>query len=157
MNPMNAIEQGNQALIYLHNQLCRYSKYNLTLDELKRTLGTEKQIPIYLEGFGDLITQFGLSDSAVKSAMEKLADAGQGKIPTKQSIFNAIGGKAGEINWLDLTATVTTETLKEVASGAQAIGTTVIDTAKSLNVILPILLVGAVIFIVVQRSKRLAG
>lgn len=157
MNPTEAISRGRQAMIYFHNRASKYDSYELTLDQLIATLGTTKQVPIYLAGFGDYIIENELSDSDVRSAMEKLADAGQGKVPHQTSIFNALGGKAAAISWIDLTKTVAVETAKQVAQGAQAVGETVITTATSLNAILPILVVGAVIFVVVMRSKQAAG
>lgn len=156
-NPLASIEKGSDALMYFQNRAIQYENYGLSFDDLKRTLGTEKQIPIYLEGFGDLIDQLELSDGRVKSAMEGLADAGKGKVPTRQAIFDALGGKASEISWIDLTTTVAAETAKQVAQGAQAVGETVIDTAKSLNAIIPIMLVGALVFILLKRTRQIAG
>ncbi len=157
MNPANSIAAGSQALTYFHNRALQYDGYDLTFGELKSSYGSDARVAIYLEEWGAYILDNGMPERDVKSAMEALANAGQGKVPHQTSVFNALGGKVGAINWIDLTKTVAIETAKQVATGAQAIGTTVIDTAKSLNVILPILLVGAVVFIVVQRSRRLAG
>lgn len=157
MNPTEAIQRGRQAMIFFHNRASKYSGYSLTIDQLIATLGTEKQVPIYLANFGDYIIENEMSESGVRAAMENLADAGQGKVPHQTSIFNALGGQVAAINWLDLTKTVAVETAKQVAQGAQAVGETVIATASSLNTLLPILVVGAVIFIVVMRSKQAAG
>lgn len=154
---MDAIARGSEALMYFHNQASKYDGYHLSFDELKATLGTPKQIPIYLQGFGEYIGENEMSASAVKSAMEGLADQGEGRVPSQTSIFNALGGKVSEINWLDLSTTVAVETVKQVASGAQAVGDSVITTFSTLNTLLPIVAVGAILFIVFKRTKQIAG
>jgi hypothetical protein len=157
MNSSTSIAAGSQALSYFHNRAVQYEGYEMTFGELKRSYGSDARVAAYLDGWGSYILENGMSDRDVKSAMEALADAGEGRVPHQTSVFNALGGKVGAINWIDLTKTVATETVKQVADGAQAVGHAVIDTAKSLNVILPMLVVGAVIFIVIQRSRQLAG
>jgi hypothetical protein len=160
MSVQSQIDKGRMALKYFHNQALKYEGYNLKLDDLINRLGTPKQIPIHLEGIGDQIDMFQLPESKVEEAMEALADRGQGKVPpagTSTPYENAIGGKAGEVNWVDATAYVATDVAVKVGDGLQVVGTSVLDTFGTLFKIAPILIVGAVIFIVVRRTKEVAG
>jgi len=154
-NPQNSIDKGNQALVYFQNRAAQYSQYSLSLDELKKAVfGSDKRIPIELEGLGDLIVTLELDDRGVEDAMEALADAGQGRTPTRQSFYNALGGKASEINWLDLTTTVASETVSQVVNGAQAAGNSIITGLSWINTLLPFVMVGAMLYLATKYSEK---
>lgn len=161
--PQNQIDKGLEALKWFHNRAASYPGYSYTFDSFQdAAAGGHAKVSNFLEGLGmaiESVSNYGfLNPNKVKDAMESLADKGAGKIPANpQAFFNALNDSAQDVSWLETGTYAAKETAKEVIKGAQAVGDTVITTAKTLNMILPILAVGAVIFIVVQKTKRIAG
>lgn len=163
--PQNSLDRAQEAFKFFHNQAARYPDYTLTYDELMQTLGNPKQQTVYLQGVGDLILSLELDSSQVQKAMEGLADKGQGKVPAHPtSYFSALGNKAQEFSFVDASVFVGKEVLIKTGEGLAQVGDTVLgvgggilDTIKSLSVVLPIVLVGLVVFIVVEKGKRIAA
>lgn len=160
-NPDIQIQKGREALMAFHNESLKFSNYNLTFDALLSQVG-KKHPTIFLESFGMAIealnTDGFFSWGKVNQAMAVLANKGQGRVPTNQTVFfQALSNRMQDIDWAEASGYVAVETGKAVLDGAQAVGDTILDTAKSLNTILPLLVIGSIVFIVIGKSKRLAA
>lgn len=158
--PMNDIDRGREALKYFHNSSVGYSNYGLGFDEML-TRVSKGRPDIFLEGVGLAINSIGMSDSHVRDSMEGLAKQAQGRLPANNSVFyKALSDREGTLtftDWVKVTPQAAANTALDLAKGAQQVGDAVLDAGKSLLTIGPLLVVGAVIFIVVMRSKQLAG
>ena len=137
---MTDIEQGREALRFFHNYSLKYDAYTPeSLDDLLNMYGKKRDI--YLDGIGMVIRENAMSPYTVEGSMAKLARTAEGKIPKDhQGYISALGNQAGQINWLDLTATVVTETTSQIVSGVQAVGDNVVSTLKIANWLWPIAL-----------------
>ncbi len=166
--PQNSIDRGREALKYFHNQASRYPGYKLTFNALIDTLGTARQSPIQLEGIGETVISLELSTGQVQDAMESLADQGQGRVPATPTVyFQALGNKKQEFSFIDATSEVAPEVAGNILKRVENVGTAALDTVdnatavisntvKSLGVVLPIALVGAVLFIIYAQTKRVS-
>ena len=160
MNRSDLSSRGRSAIAHFHNASLSYSSYRLTFDELIGRLGSLTQQQVHLEEIGAFIFDNEMSEADVQEAMESMASRGQGMVPPEKSstaYFNALGGKLGEINWVDGAKFVAVETGKELASGFQQVGDTILTTLKSFGAIGPIAVVAAVLYIGWKRTKRIAG
>jgi hypothetical protein len=160
-NPEIQIKKGREAVIYFHNDSVVYPNYGLTLEGLIAQVSNNHP-EIFLEGFGFAIENLNMDGffggGRVKDAMEKFAARAQGRVPSNMSaFFNALSDEATQVNWVDATGFVTKEVASQVIEGVAEVGTTITDTLGSLKTILPIVLVGAVVFIIATRAKQLAG
>lgn len=160
-NPDIQIQKGREAMVYFHNDSVVYPNYNLTLDALIHQVSKGKD-SIFLEGFGFAIEQLNtdgfFSGNVVKNAMEKFARRAQGRVPDNMSaFFNALSNEATQVNWVDATGYVAKDVAVQVGDGLVQVGETVTTTLKGLGMVLPFLVVGALIFIVAEKSKKLAA
>lgn len=152
------IDFAREALLVFHNRSAMYSGYDFTFDQfLDQVGGGGAKTTAFLDGFGLAVRSIGLSTSELNSAMQALADQGQGRIPENKNVFfKALSDQAQDINWISATpkiiAGVTTDVVKGVAAG----GESVITTLKSLNTVLPLVIVGGVIWFIVQKFKKAA-
>jgi len=157
--PQNQIDKGREALKYFHNQACKYSSYNLTFDQLLSQVGG-KRPDIFLEGMGTAIEATGMGSGKVEDAMEALADRGQGKVPASMnSFFSALSDRATTITFTDAVGAapqIATEVAGDVVKGAASVGDTVLTTLSSLQTILPLLVVGGVIYVFVSKVRKVA-
>jgi hypothetical protein len=156
------IQKGREALTYFHNVSLTYPAYKkLQFDELlNQVSGGGKKVTIFLEGFGFAIEQINdgyfFSTSRVKQAMESLANEGQGRVPTNNSVFfKALSDEAQNISWSEASKFVAVESAKEIGNGLVEVGNVTLDTLKSLGVVLPLAIVGAVLFIIYSRARKL--
>lgn len=161
-SPQNQLDKGREAMKYFHNQASKYSGYALTFDQMLDAVGGGGQkTSIFLEGLGLAIDSIGdefLGGNKVENAMENLADQGQGKLPAnRNAFFSALSGEAQNVSFIDASKVVAVETGKELLSGAQAVGDSVITTFQSLGAFLPLLVVGAVAFIVISKARKVAA
>ena len=145
-------------MMYFHNQALTYPGYGLTFDQLLDAAGGGGiKTSIFLEGFGFAVEQVGLNAGKLQTAMEALADNGGGRLPANQSaFFKALSNEAQNISWVSATPSIVLGVATDVIKGVAAGGESVITTLKSLNVIFPIMIVGAVIYIFVQKVKKAA-
>lgn len=164
--PQNTIDWGRDAVKFFHNEMIsKYDSYTLTLDQLTNQIslrpdGTQADQSIFLDGLGTAISQIGMAESQVQQAMVKLADAGNGQIPKQSAFFKALSDRIGDItsgDWIAAAPQIAADTALTAVQGVQAIGDSVIATGKTLTMIGPALIVGAVIFIVYARARELGG
>jgi len=158
----NDMDRGREAFVYFHNQASKYSGYSYTLDEaLKIVSKGEKNIGFFTDGIGGLIREIQndgfLSGNKVKKAMENLADKGAGKIPDRNTFFAALSSEAQDFTFREAAPVVLVESAKEIATGAQAVGDSIITTGKILTTIGPIVVVSAILYIVFYKTKQAAG
>ncbi|MDE2102147.1 MAG: hypothetical protein KGL39_33180 [Patescibacteria group bacterium] len=152
-------------MVYFHNEAATYPDYQLTLDELIQYVGSlpdgKVDPSIFLSGLGFAITSIEMSDSSVQDAMTRLADAGQGKVPSTQApFFKALSDQAQDLsvfNYIEVTPSVMLQTAKQIGTGLQSVGNAVITTGKTLTQIGPVLIVAAVVFIGWSYTARAAG
>lgn len=158
----NDMDRGREAFVYFHNRASRYSGYSYTLDEaLKIVARSEKNIGNFTDSLGGLIREIQsdgfLTGNKVKNAMENLADKGAGKVPNINTFFSALSNEAQDFTFKEAAPFVLIESAKEVATGAQAVGDSIITTGKILTTIGPIVIVGAILYIVFYKTKQAAG
>lgn len=156
------MDRGREAFVYFHNRASRYSGYSYTLDEaLKIVARSEKNIGNFTDSLGGLIREIQsdgfLTGNKVKNAMENLADKGAGKVPNINTFFSALSNEAQDFTFKEAAPFVLIESAKEVATGAQAVGDSIITTGKILTTIGPIVIVGAILYIVFYKTKQAAG
>lgn len=173
INSASTIDVGREAFKYFHNHASRYDAYeNKTMNEALAIVSRYgrpyvsgeldlKVESIFLDGFGFAILELEhdglLEQSGVIKVMEDLADKAEGKLPTANSFFNAIKDKASNPSYIDIAKKVIPDVANQVVQGAAAVGESVIETGKWLTGLLPFLVVGAVVFVVYSKSKRIAG
>lgn len=134
---MSDIELGKAALSHFHTASTKYSAYQFkSVSELIAAYG--KNADLYLDGVGMVISLNNLSDRQVQSAMMNLAIKSQGKVPKDhQGYNNALGNKAGEISYLDLTKTVVKDVVTESVDGLAKLGDSLQVILKVVTVALP--------------------
>lgn len=155
----NDYETGREAFSYFYNRSVPYT--DLKFSEMaKQIAGSEKSIEFFFDGMGLAINSIQsdgfLSGGSVKMLMENLADKAKGKLPTRASFYAAISGKAQDFSFMEAAPIVLKETAVKVLEGAEEVGNAVLDTGKSLLTIGPLVIVGAVLFIVWAKTKKLA-
>lgn len=136
------MEKGRIALAAFHSASLKYDSYTpKSVDDLISLYG--KKGEIYQDGIGLAVSVNNISEREAENIMFNLASVTRGRIPKDhQAYVNAIGKKAGEISYLDLTLSVSSEVAKTVAGGAQALGDSLITTGRIVNFILPALILG---------------
>lgn len=161
-NPDVQIAKGREALIYFHNDSVIFENYNFrSIEELADAV-SHGHPSIFFETLGFTIEQLntdGFFDGGrVKDSMESFAKRAQGRIPDNMTtFFQALSNEAVQVNWVDAIPYVAKESAVKIGEGLVEVGNTAISTISSLGAVLPLLVVGAVIFIVVQKTKRLAA
>jgi len=156
------IAKGREAMKYFHNQASKYSGYALGFDQMLDIVGGGgPKTSIFLEGLGFAIesTQADgfLGGSKVESAMEDLADSGAGRLPSsKNAFFKAISDGAQNTDWVEASKFVVLESSKEIGTGLVDVGNTITSTLKSLGAVLPIAIVGAVLYVIYSKAKKVA-
>lgn len=157
--PENDIDRARQAMVYFHNESLKYPNYTLNFEELLLAVGKQHQ-DIFLDGFGFAINANDMSDSKLKMAMEALAHKTKGNIPASNStFFTALSDAKMQLTPLDYIAAtpeVLFESAKDIGKGVVEFGDTTITTLKSLNAVIPILVLGGVIFIFVSKVRKVA-
>lgn len=152
------IQTGRNAFLYYYNRSTRFFGFNYSFDQFLSQYGDKSQT--YQKVIGINIRSNELSDADVRKAFHSLADVGQGRVPDKTDIIRALGLTAQKIGMenskFDFAGFVQA-VAGDVVTGAQKVGDSVITSASWILNILPFLAVGAVIFVVVTRTKQIAG
>ena len=126
---------------------------NYSYEELIGTLTKRTGQIAFVDSLGFAINSVGFSNSRVQSAMYSLAQKAQGKIPSKNGdFFNHLQNEGYKINFVDAVTFVTKESVKDIVTGAQAIGDSIITTGKIFNFLLPAI-VGVVVYFWVMKQK----
>lgn len=141
---MSDIELGERVLKAFYN----YSRSAFpfasiySYDELKKILTSRKGGQGFIEGLGMSVRFADLSDSKINSSMKALANASGGKIPGKNSDFyNFMINESTQVSFVDAFVYTAKESAKDIGSGVQSIGETLIDTGKILKIIfIPVVL-----------------
>ncbi len=166
-NPVDDMSRGRAALAYFNNEMLQKFDYSMSLDELLLYVdgGRQDRADIFTQGIGKAINDAGMKEYQVKSAMTDLADLSGGRTPNNRDVFyKALYDRAGEItaaDWVTEAPSIAADTVVQaagdVSSAAQAGAAAVTSTASILTGIFPVVVVGAVLFVVFSRSKQLAG
>lgn len=152
------LQTGTKALRYFWDWNKRFNPntFIFSFDEFLNFYGNKKNI--IASGIGGAIRETGFSDSQVETSMRSLANSSKGKIPSAwYDYFKAFNNEVGKVNWIDAVSFVAVESSKDLLDGAVQIGDTLITTGKILKYIGPLLIIGAIGYIVFKRSKQLGG
>lgn len=152
---MTDAEIGRKAMLIFHQYWRAYpaaSKYSF--DQMmallkKRPLGGEA----LLDGLGFGIRETGMSDSKVTWAMRNLASASQGRLPARnQDFFTYLSNEAVKVSFVDAAIYTAVESAKDIGSGVEEIGNSVLTAGKILNFLLPVIILGAIYFYLDDKS-----
>lgn len=158
--PVNDMGIGREALIKFHNASTAYPDYaGISFDQMLKAV-SRNHPDIFLDGLGGAIREIGMRDSKVSDAMVTLASQAKGKMPNQNAFFSALSQSAQNLTFTDYmleSPTIVKNIAVDLGEGAKQIGDAVIDTGKSLTTILPLVIVGAVIFVIVMKSKKYAA
>lgn len=160
MTDVADIQRGRDLALYFHNESIGRPGYTIkTIDELASRINP-KRPDLFFDGLGfqaKTLMWNGTYDlEDCNDAMEALARQSNGKIPTAGSFSNAISKvtQSGP-SFLDSISYTTTQTVADVAKGAQVVGQAVIDTGASLTKIAPLLVtVGVIAYVYLFIKKR---
>ena len=158
---MESIAVGREALTHFFNASKKYQAFNYSFDKMLEIIaGSPKSVQFFLEGVGTAIIEIQKGDfltgNRVKTAMTKLADVSKGNLPRKEYFYSALSTEAADVSFIQALPSVIEGTAKELVTGAQAIGNTLIDTGKILNLVFPFVAVAAILFIVKEKTKKAA-
>jgi hypothetical protein len=153
---------GIELLQVFHNRAKEYDAYKFSFEDLLNSIDPRAEIQkIKVQGIGlayYIQDRDFLTLDEAKETMVALADMGQGQVPAKvQAYSDALGKKAGDVSFMDAIGYTATQTVKELASGAekgvevlQSVGEGAINTGKAayyVSKILPVAIpVGLVVF-----------
>ena len=143
MSEVTDEKRGKEILSYYHDYSKNtYPKYNITsVEQLLEAYG--KLGPFLYENIGLTQRVNELSSDTAKSAMEKLSDAGEGKVPKNWMDFGkALGKEAMYPSFWDGLQFVAIESAKDVAHLASDVGEGVITTLKASRYLIPALAIG---------------
>lgn len=153
--PTNDIDIGRASLIAFHNESTKFSNYPYTFNQMI-DIASKGKSSIFLDGFGMAVRETGIRESKLDDLMIDLARRSKGQVPTMNTFFSTLGSGASTLSFSDYlleSPTIVKNVASDVVKGTVEIGNAVIDTGKSLTVILPILLIGGLIFFVYNKTK----
>jgi hypothetical protein len=127
----NEIKLGSDALTYFHNQALRYpDNYSMSFEQLKEVM-SKKSNGQFLSGLGFAIETAKLPERDVRESMERLADAGEGKIPVRwNDFFNALNRDPSGFSFDAFIGTVK-DTASDIGEGLVQVGGVAKDTLKA--------------------------
>jgi hypothetical protein len=109
-----------------------------TYDEMKKTLTSRLGGKGFIEGLGLAVRLAEFDDSKIENSMEALAQSSGGKIPSSnRNFYDFMIDESTKINFVDAFQYTTTESVKDIVSGAEVIGNSLIDSGKLLTYVLP--------------------
>jgi hypothetical protein len=110
-----------------------------SFDEMVKTLESRTGGKNFVSGLGLAAALAEFDDDDIYNSMYALAKAAGGKIPSKNGDFYAYMVDQGtSIKFVDALVYTATESAKDVANGAVAIGDSLISTGKILTWVFPI-------------------
>ena len=152
--------KGREVLGYFHNESVGAPGYKAkNIDELARLINPKKPNEVF-RGIGfmsQMLMSTGVYNSGdLRRAMIELADQANGKIPTAKTFDLKIQSITQNMPGVFATfQAVSAQTVKDVASGAQAVGDAVISTGKSMTNLMPLVLtVGAIAYVFLFVKNR---
>lgn len=159
---MTDYQRGYDAIAYYHSAMRALyaSSFRYSLPEFIAILKRLPGAKALEEGLGLGTRTAGpdetpLSESQVRRAMDNLARRGGGKIPSKYlDFFFSLSNEAVKINFVDAAAFVTVESAKDVITGAQSVGDSLITSFKILNFLLPAIVI---LFVYFWLNKKSGG
>lgn len=152
---------GEKALQYFYNKATSYSGNDLPAfqDFLS---GLSSKSPELISTIGFTARTIGLTDSQVQTAMEQVADQGQGQVPQNFSVFfNALGQAGENPSFWSAIKFVSWNTAQTLIQDAQSAGSSIqqgVMSTISLSKYLPWMLgIGVGLFIVTYASSLGGG
>ena len=149
---------GRNALLHFHNRALGYSGYDFgSVDDLARFY--TKNPNILFDGIGGAVREIGeyLSEDKIKDAMYKIADQGEGKIPTNMTtFFTKLGQVASNPSIAESIEYTTAHAIKDLGFGLNKLGESTVealDSSSKLMKYLPyIAIAGGLLFIAVYAK-----
>lgn len=130
---------------FIYYQQKNYFFSSITYDQV---LATQKYPDIFLDGLGfqyrEVLNQ---DETDLADAMDALARASNGKIPSEKSFQLAIRDKALNPSFFTAAEAVISGTATQIAAGSQAVGNQLIETGKLLTTLLPFIVLGGLFVI----------
>lgn len=157
-NANNDIDLGRTSLIAFHNESTKFSNYPYKFDDMVM-IASKGKPGIFLEGLGMAVRETGIRESKLDDIMIDLARRSKGQVPNMNTFFSAIGSGASTLTFSDYlleSPTIAKDVALEIGKGAVEVGNAVIDTGKTLTMFLPLVFVGAVIYLIVAKTKSMA-
>lgn len=112
---------------------------NYSFDEMLKVLQSRTGGKTFLSGLGLAASLAEFDSGDIKNSMYALAKAAGGKIPAKNGDFYAFMVNQGtSVNFIDAIIYTTKESAKDIATGAQAVGDSLISTGKIVTWIFPV-------------------
>lgn len=152
LNAQLYISKARSALLYFHNASVGKNGYNLKFDELLNIM-SKNNPSIMMTNLGRAIYDSELNDTQIHDVFTQVAKIGNGRIPTNSNqFFYALQDNVSGISWQDV-KDIAVDSASEIGSGIVSAGETVVDTMKSLQVVIPVLIVGLVGFYIFKKSR----
>lgn len=110
-----------------------------SFEELVSTLESRLGGKNFIAGLGLAAYSAGFDNDDIKTSMYALAKAAGGKIPAKNGDFYAyMVDQSTSVNYVNAIAYTVKESLGDIATGAQAVGDSLLSTGKILTWIFPV-------------------
>lgn len=134
----------------------------LTFNEfINRVQPNLKKQDLEIENLGWAIRENDISDSKISSSMKNMVSRSGGKVPSGiQPFFQFISNESTKITFIDAVAiagNTLVDTGGDILGGAQDLGDSIVTSAKVLNFILPLLIVGGVLLLAFSWLNRASG
>lgn len=153
---MNDFDVGTKVL----KSFYKYAGLKLTYEQmLERIQPNPIKRKIEIEGVGMGVNNVNddvvfLSDSKIDTAMKNLAKKSSGKIPSGiQIFFKYLQNEATNVTLIDALPYVVEESGKNLLSGAQALGDSLLTTGRILNFLLPLIIIVGLFLYANQKSN----
>lgn len=160
VNAANDIQAGRDALRHFHNRALSWPEnYSMEFAQFVDVINA-RQRGQFLEGFGFAISAAGVPESRIKEAMENLAVAGQGRLPsTNAAFFQSLTQSAVKTSFIQAVKSVTSDSASDIGKGLAHVGDTIVETAKNaggLVTVLPFAAFIAIGYFVFLKAKKFA-
>lgn len=140
---------------YNYQKMYHGTKVTYSLDEMLNSYGAIKK-DIFINGWGDMISNGNVAPSRLDSALISLARDSQGRyLKNPIQVSSYIQNQTAKIDWVEAFTFVATESAKDIGNGAVAVGNSIITTGKILNFLLPVIVVGFLIFWLSNNSSKI--
>lgn len=150
---MSDLELGKKVLKFFYdwNKNLYPKSFTISFEQFLASYGSK--INIYLDGIGTGARLTGMNDRQLDSSMKNLALDSSGRIPKDYQVyFKYLSDQAVKINWVDAVGFVAIESTKDVLTGAQAVGDSLITTGKIITFIFPVVALMFLYFMLDNKS-----
>lgn len=159
-----AIDKARDALKVYFNESVKWG-YKQSFDQLIESLGDKSQQQMIMKNIGDIIFSLNLSSDDIKMSMTALANRTKGIPPTQKSLYGIyLNNMASDkIQQMQAEAELSpiTQRIVDIGQGfaeaAENAGAAVGNTLSVARWALPVILIGALAFVVFSKAKRVSA